>query len=119
MLLLFATQLMLAAQLCHAVMLGPMPVDASRAMATTAVHVPGTEPLCCDATSLPATCPLATLASAADHWVLNTALQAGASLPVLGVSPASVPSCITTIRCPVSPTGPSPPAYVLFARFLS
>jgi hypothetical protein len=54
-----------------------------------------------------------------NHWALNTAPEGGASAPPRVVSPAWVPSCPIAVPFPAASAGPAPPAYVLFARFLS
>ena len=125
MVLLLATQLAFAGQVCRAVMVGSVldsrPAEVLDQTAHSTAAAAGSRP-CCDGCAMPANMCL--LTALGDTSVI--ALPAGGA-PLLDLAPpvrdCSTPAIVGTssvsIPLPATSVGHPPPSYIVFHRFLS
>ncbi len=121
--LLVATQLAWAGQLCRAVMVGTaMPADYSAYAGGDSASCPTNDASpCCDRTVVPAVdCTIVGATSAFDASLINT--QAGGAAPpvyfISAVSAHEAPAGVVG-PFPAAPAGHALPAYIQYHRFLS
>ena len=122
-LLLVATQLAIAGQLCHGVMLGALANAAPmQAMAAMGAEPAAAAQPCCEPSLTPAAdCPIALMGSdKGENWALAKAQLAGiATAPPPVLLAALCVRRAVAVPLPAASAGPAPPVYILFARFLS
>ena len=120
--LLVATQLAWAGQLCRAVMVAAMPADHSAyATGDSASHAANDARPCCDRTLAPAVdCTIVGATSALDASLIN-AQSGGAAPPVHFISAMSAHEAPAGVVGPVpaAPAGHALPAFIQYHRFLS